>query len=75
MSANWIAWMLLLYEKGWLGIGNALPLNLCDWATAATVITLVTPNQRSYELAYFWALAGTLQGMFTPDVKLAFPDI
>ena len=39
------------------------------------MITLVTPNQRSYELAYFWALAGTLQGMFTPDVKLAFPDI
>ena len=75
MSANWFLWMLLLYEKRWLGLGNELPLNLCDWATAATVITLLYPNQRSYELAYFWALAGTLQGMLTPDVKFEFPDI
>lgn len=75
MSANWFAWMLLLYEKGWLGLGNELPLNLCDWATATTVVTLIYPNQRTYELAYFWALAGTLQGMLTPDVKFEFPDI
>ena len=75
MSANWFAWMFLLYEKGWLGLGNILPLNLCDWATATTVITLLSPNQRTYELAYFWALAGTVQGMLTPDVKFEFPDI
>jgi len=75
MTANWLAWMFLLYEKGWLGPGNELPLNLCDWATVATVVTLVYPNQRSYELAYFWALAGTLQGMMTPDVIYDFPDM
>jgi hypothetical integral membrane protein (TIGR02206 family) len=75
MTANWFAWMYLLYAKGWLGPGNELPLNLCDWATIATVITLLYPNQRTYELAYFWALAGTLQGMLTPDVKFEFPDI
>jgi hypothetical integral membrane protein (TIGR02206 family) len=74
MTANWFAWMFLLYEKGWLGPGNEYPLNLCDWATVATVATLIYPNQRSYELAYFWALSGTLQGMITPDVKLDFPD-
>src|SRR5258708_6862508 len=74
ISANWFAWMFLLYEKGWLGPGNAYPLNLCDWATVATVATLIYPNQRSYELAYFWALAGTLQGMITPDVIYDFPD-
>jgi len=75
MSANWFAWIILLYEKGWLGPGNELPLNLCDWATVATVVTLLYPNQRSYELAYFWALAGTLQGMVTPDVQYDFPDV
>jgi hypothetical integral membrane protein (TIGR02206 family) len=75
MTANWFAWMLLLYLKGWLGPGNEFPLNLCDWATVATVATLIYPNQRSYELAYFWALAGTLQGMITPDVQYDFPDI
>jgi len=75
LTANWVAWMSFLYFKGWLGLGNELPLNLCDLATVATVVTLVYPNQRSYELAYFWALAATLQGMMTPDVKNEFPDI
>jgi hypothetical integral membrane protein (TIGR02206 family) len=75
MTLNWFAWMALLNEKGWLGLGNEFPLNLCDWATVATVVTLIYPNQRTYELAYFWALAGTLQGMMTPDVVYDFPDI
>lgn len=75
LTANWFAWMFLLYDKGWLGVGNELPLNLCDWATMTTVFTLLYPNQRTYELAYFWALAGTLQGMLTPDLKFEFPDI
>lgn len=75
MTVNWAAWMLLLHGKGWLGVDNEFPLNLCDWATVATVITLFSPNQRTYELAYFWALAGTLQGMVTPDVQLDYPDI
>jgi len=75
MSANWVGWMLLLHGKGWLGVDNEFPLNLCDWATAVTVFTLFNPNQRTYELAYFWALAGTLQGMLTPDVQLDYPDI
>jgi hypothetical integral membrane protein (TIGR02206 family) len=74
MTINWFGWMYMLRQKGWLGVDNEYPLNLCDWATVATVVTLFWPNQRSYELAYFWALAGTLQGMFTPDVKLDFPD-
>jgi hypothetical integral membrane protein (TIGR02206 family) len=74
MTLNWFGWMLLLHGKGWLGVDNEFPLNLCDWATVATVATLFWPNQRSYELAYFWALAGTLQGMLTPDVQLDYPD-
>lgn len=71
---NWALWMWLLEARGWLTLASALPLNLCDWATIATVVTLLSPNQRSYELAYFWALGGTLQGMLTPDIVYDFPD-
>jgi hypothetical integral membrane protein (TIGR02206 family) len=74
LAVNWALWMGMLYRIGGLNIGNALPLNLCDWATVATLISLVRPNQKSYELAYFWSLAGTLQGMMTPDVVYDFPD-
>jgi hypothetical integral membrane protein (TIGR02206 family) len=72
---NWALWLTYLARIGGLTIGNELPLNLCDWATIATVACLLKPNQKSYELAYFWALGGTLQGMLTPDLAYDFPDI
>jgi hypothetical integral membrane protein (TIGR02206 family) len=74
VAANWIGWMALLYFRHWLNIGNEIPLNLCDWATVATFIALVWPTQRSFELAYFWGLCGTLQALLTPDCRYDFPD-
>jgi hypothetical integral membrane protein (TIGR02206 family) len=71
----WISWYYMFYARGWITLGNALPMNLCDWATAATVVTLLTTNQKAYELAYFWALGGTLQGVVTPDTPYDFPDV
>jgi len=74
IAVNWIGWMILLYAKGWLNIGNEIPLNLCDWATVATFVALLWPGQKSFEVAYFWALCGTLQALVTPDCKYEFPD-
>lgn len=74
VGVNWLAWMALLYFKGWLNIGNEIPLNLCDWATVATFVALVWPSQKSFELAYFWGLCGTLQALLTPDCRYDFPD-
>jgi hypothetical integral membrane protein (TIGR02206 family) len=70
----WIVWYFVFHRMGWLNIGNALPLDLCSWAAIATIATLVAPNQRSYELAYFWAIAGTTQGLVTPDIPFDFPE-
>ncbi|MFL6689984.1 MAG: TIGR02206 family membrane protein [Alphaproteobacteria bacterium] len=70
----WGWWYALAGSRGWLTIGDALPMNLCDWATIATLVTLFHPNQKSYELAYFWALGGTVQGMLTPDTPYDFPE-
>ncbi|HWA89328.1 MAG TPA: TIGR02206 family membrane protein [Rhizomicrobium sp.] len=74
LIATWIAWYALFLERGWLGLGNAMPMNLCDWATIALIATLIRPNPRAYELAYFWAFAGTIQGLVTPDVNYGFPE-
>lgn len=71
----WLWWYALAWQRGWLTIGDALPMNLCDWATIATIVTLLRPNQKSYELAYFWALGGTVQGMITPDTPYDFPEV
>jgi hypothetical integral membrane protein (TIGR02206 family) len=74
LIGTWIGWYVLFISRNWLGLGNEFPMNLCDWATIALIITLLTPNQRAFELAYFWALAGTTQGLVTPDVNYAFPE-
>ncbi len=75
LIAGWLGWYAMLWGRGWLAAGNALPLNLCDWAQAALIVALLSRNQRAYELGYFWSLSGTLQGVITPDVPSGFPDI
>lgn len=70
----WAYWYMIAARNGWLDLGNALPMDLCSWACIATVVTLIYPNQKSYELAYFWALAGTVQGILTPGIPFDFPE-
>ncbi len=67
--------LILLYREGGLTIEASAPMHLCNWAAIATIITLVYPNQRTYELCYFWALGGTLQALLTPDLSYEFPDL
>ena len=70
ITGIWAVWYVVFYRSGWLDLGNALPMDLCSWAAIATVFALVRPGQKSYELAYFWALAGTLQGLLRPGIAL-----
>jgi hypothetical integral membrane protein (TIGR02206 family) len=74
LTAGWICWLILFAQRGWLTIGNGLPLNLCDWACIALIVALLTRAQFAYELGYFWGLGGTLQGLITPDLDYDFPD-
>ncbi len=74
LIGTWIAWYVLFIARDWITLSNVLPMNLCDWATVAVLIALVRGNQRAYEIAYFWGLAGTMQGLVTPDVNYEFPE-
>lgn len=71
----WALWYGVAWAQGWLDIGNALPLDLCSWAAIACAVALVRPGQYAFELAYFWGLGGTVQGVLTPDTPFDFPDI
>ncbi len=75
LIATWIVWFWLIFDRGWQSAQTLLPMHLCDWACIAVIVTMLTRNRRSYELAYFWALAGTLQGLLTPDLAIGFPDL
>jgi hypothetical integral membrane protein (TIGR02206 family) len=74
LIATWIGWYMLFIARHWLTLGNVFPMNLCDWATIAVLIALVRPSVFAFELAYFWAFAGTMQGLVTPDVNYGFPE-
>ncbi|HEY7976893.1 MAG TPA: TIGR02206 family membrane protein [Rhizomicrobium sp.] len=71
----WIFWFWMIFHLGWESPQTLLPMHLCDWATIATIITLLWPNRKTYELAYFWCLCGTLLAMVTPDLQYGFPDL
>jgi hypothetical integral membrane protein (TIGR02206 family) len=75
IAGIWGLWYVAAYRIGWLTWSDGLPLDLCGWAAIATIVALVRRNQYTYELAYFWAMCGTLQGMLTPDTPYDFPEI
>jgi hypothetical integral membrane protein (TIGR02206 family) len=52
-----------------------LPLHLCHFALFACVDACITRRQLSFDLAYFWGLGGTLQGLITPGLKMGFPSV
>lgn len=63
----------------WLQAGarpvDLLPLHLCDVSALLAPVVLLTGHWLSYELLYFWGLAGAMQGLLTPNVAWGFPHI
>jgi len=51
-----------------------LPLYLCDLVAIALPFVLYYQNRKWIGIFYFWALAGTLQALVTPDIEHGFPS-
>ncbi len=70
-------WPASVVTRAWLGTldaQNALPLHYCDVAAISGGLALWTRRQGFCEVAYFFGLAGTLQGLITPALEADFPD-
>ena len=50
-----------------------LPLHICGIAALALVVTLIFRNRYTFEIVYFWGLAGTLNALATPQLEVDFP--
>lgn len=70
LGSEVIAWLIGLAH----GQPRA-PLQLCDLALLLTVWALWSLHPAVSELAYFWALGGSLQAVLTPDLQAGFPDV
>lgn len=58
--------------QGWQDL---MPLHVCDLALFACVLACLTRKLWCFEIAYFWGLAGTIHGLFTPDLEVGFPGV
>ena len=71
---NETSWWVWLAFHGVYRADYALPLQLCDLACFASAAALWTRRPLLVELTWFWGLAGTANGLITPDVANRFPD-
>lgn len=71
---NECGWWVWLGLHGTYNIDYALPFQLCDVAAFVSAAALWTRRPLLVELTYFWGLAGTANGLITPDLANHFPD-
>ena len=71
-EASW--WLYMALGGGEPGQrAQPLPLQLCDVAVLVAAAALWTRQQLLAEVTYFWALAGTVQALLTPELPQHFP--
>jgi hypothetical integral membrane protein (TIGR02206 family) len=75
LLTSWPLSVLAHWQLGELHPGNSLPLHLCDVAAIAGGLALLTRHQLAAEILYFFGMAGTLQGLITPNLNVDFPEM
>lgn len=51
-----------------------LPFYLCDLVVVMLPFVIYSQNRKWIGILYFWALAGTMQALITPDLESGFPS-
>jgi hypothetical integral membrane protein (TIGR02206 family) len=56
-------------------VKTSLPLALCNFALLVAASACWWRLRLLVEVTYYWALAGTVQGLLTPDLNVPFPHL
>ncbi|MBA3830589.1 MAG: TIGR02206 family membrane protein [Chthoniobacterales bacterium] len=75
LAVNYCAYAAYLLQRHQLVWQQALPFQLCDWATVTVIVALLTGRRSWSEVSYFWGIGGSFQALLTPDLQVNFPDI
>jgi hypothetical integral membrane protein (TIGR02206 family) len=70
-NAIYYRWQIMHHQ---LAFPGHLPLELCDASMALTVLSLFLLQPLLFDLAYYWALAGALMALLTPNLCEPFPS-
>lgn len=70
-----VHWAYRIEQSGFMGfVQDHMPLHACGVSVLVTAVTLLTRNQRTYEIAYFWGLVAATNAVITPSAhELSFP--
>lgn len=71
--ANELGWWVWLAGQHTWSASYALPLQLCDVVAFVAAAALWSRRPLLVELTYFWGLAGTANGLISPDLAAHFP--
>lgn len=73
ISISVISYTVIKIFDGPFDVQKDLPLHLCNFLGLTIPIFAVLRKYWMYEILVFWILAGTAQGVFTPDLDEGFP--
>ncbi len=75
LAAVAISYTVGLVLAGTWSARTSLPLALCDMGVVIAAVACWWRVAVLVEITYFWGLAGTLQGVVTPDLNVSFPHL
>jgi hypothetical integral membrane protein (TIGR02206 family) len=68
LALNALCWYAYRFAVLGMHLPQGLPFELCDISLWLTVYSLLRLDQISFELAYYWGLAGAAMAVLTPDL-------
>jgi hypothetical integral membrane protein (TIGR02206 family) len=74
LVVNEVVYQIYQVDNGTWNVNHSLPLYLCDIGAFVAAVALVRPRPILVEITWFWAIAGALQGIITPDHVIVFPS-
>jgi len=75
LLADAVVYSIGLAVAGTWSASSSLPLALCNIGVLVAALACWWQAPLLVELTYFWGLAGTLQGVITPDLGSGFPHL
>ncbi len=75
LAADAITYTVALVVQGTWSVTSSLPLALCNVGVVVAAVSCWWRIVALVELTYFWGLAGTIQGVLTPDLNVGFPHL
>ena len=68
LGATSVSYYAYFAARGAQMFPNHVPLELCDASLWLVVVSLLTLRPAVFDVAYYWAIAGATQSLFTPNL-------